>query len=364
MIQEIHIENFQSHKDTTLKLHPGVNVITGTSDSGKSAIIRALRWVVWNKPSGDSFRSNWGGDTEVSVKLKDYHPKLDKWYPLSVKRIKSNNNEYWLNKDGVKSLFEAFKTDIPEEVKQVLNLNEVNIQQQLDSPFLLTDSSGAVASHFNKIAKLDKIDKTREGIESELRRLKGKKKSKEEDLIKFEKKLNSYPNLDLIEIELEELEELENKRNLVSNAKKRLASVVVKIDAVEDEISEESKLLKFEKDVDRILGRVEKKRNLKDKILMLNKLITDIENINFKLGKFSKIVNLQNSVTNLLQIIADKHIFLQRQALLSTQLNKLLTVNKKLLKTQENALQLEQQFAKEFPAVCPLCGTPKKDIKL
>jgi hypothetical protein len=122
--------------------------------------------------------------------------------------------------------------------------------------------------------------------------------------------------------------------------------------------------LKFEKDVDRILGRVEKKRNLNDRILTLDSLMTDIENINFKLGKFSKIVNLQNSVTNLLQIIADKHIFLQRQALLQQQVNKLLTVNKKLLKTQENALQLEQQFAKEFPDICPLCGTPKKDIKL
>jgi DNA repair protein SbcC/Rad50 len=351
MIQEIHIENFQSHKNTTLELHPGVNVITGTSDSGKSAIKRAIKKLRWNKPTGDSFCSNWGGITKIEILADDAY----------IGYIKNGSESEYILGD---IHFKAFGSSVPEEIQKALNITEVNLQQQLDSPFLLTDSSGAVASHFNKIAKLDKIDKTREGIESELRRLKGKKKSKEEDLVKFEKKLNSYPNLDLIEIELEELEELENKRNLVSNAKKRLASVVVKIDAVDDEINEESKLLKFEKDVDRILGRVEKKRNLNDRILTLDSLMTDIENINFKLGKFSKIVNLQNSVTNLLQIIADKHIFLQRQALLQQQVNKLLTVNKKLLKTQENALQLEQQFAKEFPAVCPLCGTPKKDIKL
>ena len=61
MIQSLQINNFQSHKYSVMELHKGVNVIIGPSDSGKTTILRALRWLVWNRPSGDAFRSDWGG---------------------------------------------------------------------------------------------------------------------------------------------------------------------------------------------------------------------------------------------------------------------------------------------------------------
>ena len=41
-IDSIHIQDFQNHQDTHIKLVPGLNIITGSSDSGKSAIVRAL----------------------------------------------------------------------------------------------------------------------------------------------------------------------------------------------------------------------------------------------------------------------------------------------------------------------------------
>jgi exonuclease SbcC len=52
MITQLNITNFQSHVKSVLKLSPGINVICGPSDSGKSAIIRGLRWVIENQPTG------------------------------------------------------------------------------------------------------------------------------------------------------------------------------------------------------------------------------------------------------------------------------------------------------------------------
>ena len=69
MIQSLHIKNLQSHKDSHLDFCEGVNVIVGPSDSGKSAILRALRWIVKNRPQGDVLRSHWGGETEASIIL-------------------------------------------------------------------------------------------------------------------------------------------------------------------------------------------------------------------------------------------------------------------------------------------------------
>lgn len=55
MIHGIHIINFQSHEKSELVFTPGVNVITGSSDSGKSAILRAIQWLCTNRPLGNSF---------------------------------------------------------------------------------------------------------------------------------------------------------------------------------------------------------------------------------------------------------------------------------------------------------------------
>ena len=52
MINQIRLENFQGHVDTRIDLVPGVNVITGQSDAGKSSIVRALWWLLNNRPSG------------------------------------------------------------------------------------------------------------------------------------------------------------------------------------------------------------------------------------------------------------------------------------------------------------------------
>lgn len=48
-IQEVTIEGYQSHTNSTFRLSPGLTVITGPSDAGKTAIIRALRYYTTTK---------------------------------------------------------------------------------------------------------------------------------------------------------------------------------------------------------------------------------------------------------------------------------------------------------------------------
>ena len=65
MLTRVEISNFQSHKHTVLEFIPGTNVIIGGTDTGKSALFRAINWVCSNRPLGDAYRSEWGGDTRV-----------------------------------------------------------------------------------------------------------------------------------------------------------------------------------------------------------------------------------------------------------------------------------------------------------
>jgi chromosome segregation ATPase len=50
-ISSVQIENYKSYRSsTTLKLMPGINVITGQNNAGKTALLEALRMDIQNNP--------------------------------------------------------------------------------------------------------------------------------------------------------------------------------------------------------------------------------------------------------------------------------------------------------------------------
>ena len=64
-LSELHLENFRRFKDATIMLQPGMNVLVGENDSGKSAILDAIRLVL-GTTSQDFFR----------IEDEDFHVSL------------------------------------------------------------------------------------------------------------------------------------------------------------------------------------------------------------------------------------------------------------------------------------------------
>ena len=147
MLTGIEIKNFQSHVHTQLKFGPGVNAIVGPSDSGKSAIMRALLWPALNRPLGDGFRSSWGGDTVVTITTSD---------GKNVTRKRTDKENVYIV-DGAKL---SAAREVPDQATAVLRLMPVNIQRQMDAPFMLSETAGAVAAGLNEAADLALIDTT------------------------------------------------------------------------------------------------------------------------------------------------------------------------------------------------------------
>lgn len=156
MIESIHLHNFQCHKDLTLALGRST-VLQGGSDHGKTAVLRALYWVIYNEPQGAEFVSYWaqkpaktgfkfkeGEYTEVSV-VVDGH--------TIVRRRDNDFNGYTV--DGVQ--YEALRGSVPEAVTALLNLSDVSVQKQMDAPFLLSMTSGEAAQFLNRLAGLEDV---------------------------------------------------------------------------------------------------------------------------------------------------------------------------------------------------------------
>jgi exonuclease SbcC len=192
VINRVSIKNFQSHKNTEIRFENGVNVITGSSDQGKSAILRSLLWVIFSRPlSTDSIVSHWAADEKGKI-TGEMAVTVETDKGVCIRRRTSGDNEYILRVNGKEKVFKAVNKDVPADIQDHLRLNPLNIQQQHDSPFLLSASASDVAKYFNKIVRLDVIDDVLSNAESARRDTNKKIKETENEKQAFEKQLENY----------------------------------------------------------------------------------------------------------------------------------------------------------------------------
>jgi exonuclease SbcC len=78
MIKSAKIRNFESWKEADIEFHPGINVIIGESDEGKSGLIRALRLNTENKPRGFDYRSDFLKDNKEITSVEIEYSSEDK----------------------------------------------------------------------------------------------------------------------------------------------------------------------------------------------------------------------------------------------------------------------------------------------
>ena len=291
MLSKVIIDNFQSHRHTELDFSEGINVVIGTSDTGKSAICRALEWVKSNRPLGDDFRSDWGGDTSVELQLTDGN---------IVKRIKSDRvNMYVVN--GIE--LRALGTDIPEEVTNILNLNAINFHHQLEGAFLLHNTSGEVAKEFNSAINLQIIDESISRASSYIRTVNQDIKREEKAKENFEGKLESYIFIDNLEVKYNNLERIYNE--LIEIKEQELSDIC-------DLVVLSNKELEKYNNLDTIEGRVKnlqgnnselEKKVFKEEVL--KNLIEVSIGIEQKVKYLINVLSIENSVKEYIGINVD-----------------------------------------------------------
>lgn len=251
MISLLRLLNFQAHKDSRLELSPGVNAIVGPSDKGKTSIIRALRWVVTNRPAGDSFR-RWGSDeTEVIVTLPD----------AQVHRIRNKTeNLYALNstaEDGGE--FRAFGADVPEPITKALNISPASTQSQHAAHYMLAASPAECARMLNEVADLDDIDKATSAINSMGRAAAEKKRTVEAEVAAFREQLKRYEGLDDRLALLEECVALDTKIEKLAQEEETLGTTLESITTTRRRLEQ----LQWVEDAALLIDEIEK---LSDKI--------------------------------------------------------------------------------------------------
>lgn len=351
MIKSLKIQNVQSHSNTEMEFHPGLNVIVGLTDSGKSAIIRAIRLIKDNRPSGNSLRSNWGGETLVELENEKG----------IVRRIKGKSDSYIIQpNNGKKLILKAFGTSVPEEVKKLLDLNDINIQLQLDSHFLLSKSSGEVSSYLNKIANLSKIDVSTNNINSWISKIKSDIANDKENIKKYEKELSQFNHIEKAEIQFEGLEKLDQRKETLKNKSTKLISKVNSYNKIKNKISEYSFIISLEPFVNKILELFDKKRKIITKHEKLKNLYSQYLNNKTQIIKFNQLLNIEDKVDEMILIIENKNKLTKQWKAIYKAYNSYISNEDRIKEFKQKHDTLISLYNKKFPNICPLCGTKLK----
>lgn len=146
VLERLKLVNFQVHRKRLLTLDPKITTIIGPSDRGKSAIVRALRWVLLNEPRGDSFTSFGARQCKVMVLIGG----------KTIARERGSKNSYRC--DGVE--YVSFGQSVPAPIARVLNVDEDNFQLQHAAPYWLQLTGSQLSKALNRIIDLSVIDAT------------------------------------------------------------------------------------------------------------------------------------------------------------------------------------------------------------
>lgn len=344
MIRNVVIKNFQSHKETTLGFDPGVNVIIGPSDCGKTAILRALLWVATNRPSGEAFRSTWGGETAVTIELGD---------GTCVERRKDKReNTYSINGE----VFRAFGQDVPEEVAHRMNLDAVNIQRQLDAPYLLSDTPGEVARQLNAVARLDDIDRAAARVAAMNKRALTEMHHEIERANDLTERVENLSWLDEANHELLGLEGLDETLEAAEREQAGLATLARDIEACTIQVKRYADVGPAEQawsDASEAVREFERHSARVRDLFDLLKHVQQTKDLLKRAPKTDRAETLMETVRNQTRELEDRW---KSERVLRSLLEKISTVEEQVHQWGALAEEAQDTFDENMPDVCPLCG--------
>lgn len=359
-ITKLQIQNFQKHSKLELDFTQGVNILHGATDAGKSCIVRAIKWVFFNEPTGDIVRKEGTKKTSVSVTLDTGE---------IVTRIKSKSkNAYHLQVGEEVKKYNSIGRSIPEEVQKVLKIMPIdidkdstilNIADQIALPFLLDKSGGYRHKLFNKLSGAEISDKVLQDLNKDVLRVNKEAKREQEE----------------IEVKSKELEALKAKEQ-------EIKAKYESISALFEQISQkQEKYRSFKEYKNRFARNAREREDNSKKIKGIKIPEIDIPKLEKKIEQLSKYKELKRSneslnkkenslIENFKQLkipkihLADLKIKIEKFLKISEIRKKLIGITKKECQNgsdgRENEYKLSQwisDYKKELKKrnICPTC---------
>lgn len=272
-ISHVRVKNFQTHVDSFFSLDQGMNLIVGTSDSGKTALAKAINFVIYNTSDSEYVRY-FSKFLEVEIVFED---------GAIIKRIKGkdiNQVSFKYPEDFDFTSFSAFGTTYPEEVLEFLGnpilskvLGALSYSDQKNKLFLIDLPASVQPKIISAVIGTEDIQKGADILASDVRDYNDKIKACELDIQNLTEKLkNNYVNLD------EKIKSL----NLIQERINKISTIQLDIVKIENILETFISIKKRAKKANnKIKYYTQISNSLKTKINKLETLSNDIKNMYF-----------------------------------------------------------------------------------
>lgn len=348
-ITQVKLKNFQDHADTTIDFTNGINLIVGSSDAGKSAILRAINLVFHNNYKRDSYIRHGEKECSVSVKFSD---------GVEVTRVKGEDvNSYLLtDAEGNIHSFPKVGTGIPDEIKKNLGnpplddkKRPISYADQMSSLFLVDLSSSDLPRTLSELTGIQHLQTSAELLSKTARSYDRSIKDKKEKIEKLETELDNYSYVDK---DLERIEDIVEKLKDVNNQIEKSNRARFFIEQ-NNKIFTEAKQIKVKLAKEKAFAEL--KENF-DELLLLNKKVS--RSI-FYLSEYQKIAKEYKKTKS--DLLACEQFLTEENKDLMESVKKLIDTNtrsksfikndkdlKDLITTESTAKELEEQNIKNL----------------
>jgi exonuclease SbcC len=241
MIRNILLENFMAHERTELELGPGVTALTGANNTGKSAVVEALRCVTTNPSVSHCIRH---GAKEARVTLTMDDGARVTW----IRKKRSAGYEITLpGRDEPEEPFWKLQGKVPDEVRALLRLDQVPLEtgdpvdvhvgNQREPVFLLNRPDSNVAAFFAASTEGAHLLAMQNALKQRTTEAKRRDRELSERLARVEADLDGLATLPDIERRIDQARELETTATRLQADMPRLEGRIDTLGRVEAELA-------------------------------------------------------------------------------------------------------------------------------
>ena len=371
-IKSVRIQDFQNHQDTFFELKPGLNLITGSSDNGKSAISRSLHLAFL-----DYFRKYDVREGQKNAKVTITFNNGD-WFS----RTKGDMNEIEYQREGQEVVKHSrFSKNIPTDFTEFLGYipktlsGALPLANQEEKFFLITLSDEALPKEISRLLGIDDLEEAASLLGSDVNKISGDIKKIVGEIESTKEKLKPYEDLDekiknLNEFKtmIAEYEALEKEIDEINNSYAEYQKIGKQYTDCKAEKEKSETLFQF---LSNSIPELEKQYNeISDGLILNENIIKTREQYKTTKEKFDIFYEIAEGTIGTLisecikdhnmldEIINLDNDFSEISLDIDTKNNAIQTQNEIIEDCDKNIKELEQYLRDNFD-VCDICGSVK-----
>ena len=264
MLKRITLKNFRSHAESQLTFVKGINGIIGISGSGKTNILRAIKYIFTLRPTGQGvFRrhakkhliidSEWSGVGNITYEWNNAH-----------KSFRINDGDR----------YRKFGVQVPEDIINVLNLSDINFHGQFDGPFLIFSPPGEISRTINKVTGADEFDVWSSNVNSRLRDLKFQWKDADFRVAKYKLEKENLQGIKDIAKDIEKLNAMEEELQELREHREEVVEIYNRLIGLRKKAAKHKKIMKLRATLIRIKRDEKRINKLEEGIDLVDNLKT------------------------------------------------------------------------------------------